>query len=175
MLRNPPFCSFFLFLIVLLTPFINKRNFSSYLTALMSFISLCENINVFISDNKFYSWIPVSITDAAAVIPNGNKTFLVHFSLMMNQLSLMHQENWVILLIMFPVLHFNKVPLFSMDLITIIISCLIIYWHYSWTYFWLRLLSPAFTRKFWGSLLDLGRALFSNSSANKSRIIICNL
>ena len=93
MLRNPPFCSFFLFLIVLLTPFINKRNFSSYLTALMSFISLCENINVFISDNKFYSWIPVSITDAAAVIPNGNKTFLVHFSLMMNQLSLMHQEN----------------------------------------------------------------------------------
>ena len=47
-------------------------------------------------------WIPASAADVAAVNPDGTNTLLangvVHFSLMINQLSLMVWENWELLL-----------------------------------------------------------------------------
>ena len=47
MLRNPSFCSFASFLIVLLIPFINKPDSSCYWTIFMiSFISSFEIVNV---------------------------------------------------------------------------------------------------------------------------------
>ena len=53
-LRNFPFCYFSSFLIVLLTLFINKRNYLSELTILMiSFISSFKIINVVIPDPNF--------------------------------------------------------------------------------------------------------------------------
>ena len=51
--RNPPFCSFALFLIVLLTLYINKPDSSSDLTIdMMSFISSVKTINVVIRETK---------------------------------------------------------------------------------------------------------------------------
>ena len=51
--RNPPFCSFTLFLIVLLTSFINNPDYSSELTTFMiSFISSLENINIVVREAK---------------------------------------------------------------------------------------------------------------------------
>ena len=92
--RNLPFCSFASFVIVLLTPFISKPDYSRDLTIFMiSFISLFEIINVVhfakskgcVADQNIFSWIGASAVDAAAVNPNGIKTLLgnfsVHFSL----------------------------------------------------------------------------------------------
>ena len=53
--RNPPFCYFASFLIVLLAPFINKPDASKSLAIfIISFISLFENINVVIPDPNIF-------------------------------------------------------------------------------------------------------------------------
>ena len=41
----------------------------------MSFISLFEIIKVVVPEPCIFFWIPASIAEAAAVIPNGAKTF----------------------------------------------------------------------------------------------------
>ena len=74
---NPPFCSFALFLIVLLMPFLNKPDYLRDLTIFMiSFISSLEIINVVVPDPNIFLWIVASVADATAVNPNGIKMFL---------------------------------------------------------------------------------------------------
>ena len=41
----------------------------------MSFISSFEIIKVVVPEPYIFFWIPASIAEAAAVIPNGDKTF----------------------------------------------------------------------------------------------------
>ena len=88
--RNSPFCYFALFLIVSLTPFINKPDSSRDLTILMiSFISSLEIINVAVPDPNIFLWIAASVAKAAAAaivaaeaaavaVPNGIKTLLAN-------------------------------------------------------------------------------------------------
>ena len=87
-LRNPPFCSFDSFLIVLLTPFSNKQDYSSDLTIfIISFISSFEIINVVrfatykgrVSDPVIFQWIAASVAAAAVAGFNANwiKTILM--------------------------------------------------------------------------------------------------
>ena len=78
-LRNFPFCYFSSFLIVLLTLFINKRNYLSELTILMiSFISSFKIINVVIPDPNIFLLIVVPVDDAATVNPSRSKSFLAN-------------------------------------------------------------------------------------------------
>ena len=73
--ENPPFCLFASYLIVSLTPFINKPDSSRDLIIFMiSFISSLEIIYVVVQDPDIFLWIAVSVADAAAVNPNGIKT-----------------------------------------------------------------------------------------------------
>ena len=44
---------------------------------MISFISLLVIINVILPDPNISLWIAASVADAAAVNPNGDKTFLV--------------------------------------------------------------------------------------------------
>ena len=75
--RNPPFRSFASFLIVSLTPFINKPGSSKDLTIFtISFISSLKIINVVASDPNIFLRIATSVADTAAVNPNGIKTLL---------------------------------------------------------------------------------------------------
>ena len=75
--RNSPFCSFASFLIVLITPFINKPDSSSHLTIfIISFIFSLEITNAVLAVPNNFSLIAASASDAAAVNPNGNKTLL---------------------------------------------------------------------------------------------------
>ena len=78
--KNPPFCSFASFLIVLLTRLINKPDSLKDLTIfIISFISSYETINVVIPDQKIFSWIAASVAAAAAAVnPNGIKTLLTN-------------------------------------------------------------------------------------------------
>ena len=81
MLRNPPVSSLASFWIVSLTPFNNNPKSSRYLTLLiMSFISSFDIISpvVLWPDPKIFLCIPASAADAAAVNPNGIKTFLAN-------------------------------------------------------------------------------------------------
>ena len=75
-LKNPPFCSFVSFLIFLVTPF-NKILESSraWIIFVMPFIYLFEIIKVTVPEPWIFFWISASITEGAAVIPNGAKTF----------------------------------------------------------------------------------------------------
>ena len=74
MLGNPPFWSFASILIVLLTPFINKKDSSRDLTIFMkSFISSFKIFNVVVPDPNFFA---ASVADAAAVNPDEIKTLL---------------------------------------------------------------------------------------------------
>ena len=78
-LRNPLFCSFASFSIVSLTSFINKPDYSSDLTIIVtSFISSFGIINVVIPDPNIFLLIATSVADAAAVKPNVIKTFLAN-------------------------------------------------------------------------------------------------
>ena len=77
--RNPPFCSFASFLIALLTPFINKPDYSSDLTIFaISSISLFEIINVVLPDPNIFLSLAASVAESAAVNPNGIKTLLAN-------------------------------------------------------------------------------------------------
>ena len=69
-LRNPPFCSFALFLIVSLTPSNNNPESSRDLTIFkMSLISSFEIIKIVLwPDPNILLCIPASAADAAAVI-----------------------------------------------------------------------------------------------------------
>ena len=74
--RNHPFCSFASFLIVWLTPFINKPEARNNLTTfIISFIFSFRIINVVVPDLNVFLWIALSVADAAAVNPNGIKQF----------------------------------------------------------------------------------------------------
>ena len=74
-LRNPPFCRFASFLIVSLTHFINKLDYSrDLITFIMSFISLLESVYVILPHPNMYLSIAASV--AAAVNPNDIKTLL---------------------------------------------------------------------------------------------------
>ena len=76
--QNPPFCSFASFLIVSLTPFISKPDFSRDLTIfIISSISLFEITNDVVLDPKMFFCIVPSVS-AVAVNPNGIKKHLVH-------------------------------------------------------------------------------------------------
>ena len=76
-MKNPPFYSFTSLLIVLLTPFVNNPDFSRGFTIfIISFVSSLEIINVVKLDPDFFLWIAASVTEAAAVNPNGIKTLL---------------------------------------------------------------------------------------------------
>ena len=67
----------FHFLIVLLTPFINKPDSSSDLTIFMlSFIYSFETINVVLPNQNIFLWIAPSTADVAAVNPYGIKLLL---------------------------------------------------------------------------------------------------
>ena len=73
--RNPRFCSFASFLIVSQTPYINNPDSSRDLTILMiSFVSSWEIDNAVVQDPNIFLWITASVSDAAAVNPNGVKT-----------------------------------------------------------------------------------------------------
>ena len=77
--KNPPFCSFALFLIVSLTPFINKAESLRGLTIFMiAFISSLEMIKVVNADPSIFLWTAASVADAGAVNPNGSKTLLAY-------------------------------------------------------------------------------------------------
>ena len=97
MLKNPPFCSFASFSIVLMTPFINEPESSSNSSIFMiASISLFKIINV-ILDPEILPRIAASVTNAAAVNPNCIRT---HFTNGVNSFSnngklasLMEQKN----------------------------------------------------------------------------------
>ena len=75
--RNPPFYHFGSFLVISLTSFINKTDFSRDLTIFkISFISSFEIINVVTPDPNRFLWKAASVSDAAAVNRNGIKTLL---------------------------------------------------------------------------------------------------
>ena len=72
--KNPPFYSFASFLVVLLTPFINKPDSSRDLTIfIISFISSFEIINVVTPDPDMVLSIVASVAAVATVNPNGIK------------------------------------------------------------------------------------------------------
>ena len=81
-LKNPPFCSFVSFLIALVTHF-NKilKSSRAWTIFIMPFICLFEIIKVVAckAEDKGWPepciWIPASIAEAAAKIPNGAKIF----------------------------------------------------------------------------------------------------
>ena len=84
MLRNPSFCFFALFLIVSLTPFINKPDSSSDLTIFM--ISSIYSVDILSAvvrgatskeglDPKLFVWIAASVADAVSVNPMVPKRF----------------------------------------------------------------------------------------------------
>ena len=76
--RSPSFCSFALFLIVSLTPFINQPSSSRDLIYFMiSIISSLKDINVVLPDPNIFLWIAASVADAA-VKPNGIKTLFAN-------------------------------------------------------------------------------------------------
>ena len=78
-LRNPPFCTYSSFIIVSLTPFINKPDSSNDWTIfIMSFVSSFKIISVVIPDPIIFLLIAASVADADAVNPNGIKTLLVN-------------------------------------------------------------------------------------------------
>ena len=65
------------FLIVLLAPFINKRDYSRDLTIFMiSVISSLEIINFVVPDPSIFLWIAASVADAGSVNPNRNRAIL---------------------------------------------------------------------------------------------------
>ena len=73
--ENHLFFSFASFLIVSLTPFINKPDYSRNLTVFMiSLIFSLEIINVVILNPNIFCWIATSVADAGSVKPNGFKT-----------------------------------------------------------------------------------------------------
>ena len=77
MLRNPHFCSFALFSVVLLATFINKPDSSRDLTIfIILFISLFEINIVVIRSPKILLCIQVSAADSAAFNPTGINTLL---------------------------------------------------------------------------------------------------
>ena len=83
-LRNPPFCSFASFLIVSLTPFLNKPDSSRDLTIFMiSFISSFEIISIVTCEAKYEERRPdpntfLRIAASAAANHNVIKTLLVN-------------------------------------------------------------------------------------------------
>ena len=77
--RNYSFWFFTSFLIVSLTPFINKPDTSSDLIIfIILFISSFEIINVVTLDPNIFLWIIASVADAAGFNPNGIKTLLAN-------------------------------------------------------------------------------------------------
>ena len=84
MLRNLPICSFAPFLIVLLTPFINKPGCSRDLIIFMiSFKSSFENTYIAVPNPTFFVvvfWVAASLADATVVNPNDIKTVLANGS-----------------------------------------------------------------------------------------------
>ena len=66
-------------------------------------MSLFEIINAVVHDPKIFFWIAASVADAVAVNSNGIKKRLANgvrsFSLKINQLLLMVEKNWEILLL----------------------------------------------------------------------------
>ena len=79
-LRNPPFCSLALFLIVSLTPFNNIPESSKDLTIFkISFLSSFEILRLHYDQIlRFFLCIPAFAAHAAAVNPNGTKTLLAN-------------------------------------------------------------------------------------------------
>ena len=77
-LKNPPFCSFASFLIVLLTPFINKPDFSRDLTVFIIFIPSFKINHVVMPDTNIFIWIVVPVAAAADVNTSGIKVLLVN-------------------------------------------------------------------------------------------------
>ena len=77
--RSPPFCSFTSFLIVWLTLYINKPDFSSdSIICMISLISSLAIINIVLPDLNIFILVAAYVTDAAAVDPNGIKTPLAN-------------------------------------------------------------------------------------------------
>ena len=76
-LRNPPFCSFATFLIVLLTPNNNQESSRDLTIFKTSSISSFDIINVVVPDPKIFLCILASAADAPVVNPNESETFLI--------------------------------------------------------------------------------------------------
>ena len=69
MLKNPPFCSFVYFSIVLVTPFSKIfEPWTAWAIFKMSFISSFEIIKDGTPEPRIFFWIPKSIAEAATVI-----------------------------------------------------------------------------------------------------------
>ena len=128
--RNLPFCSFASVLIVSVSPFISKPDYSRDWTIfLISSITLFQIISAVNPNPKIVFWRAVSIADATVVNPNNTKRFLANdvstFFIIgkpteINDLrKLRNSRLW---LLIFLVVAFSKTPPFSKELITFIIS-----------------------------------------------------
>ena len=116
------------FLIVSLTPFINKLDSSKGSVLTISFTCSHESINVVTPDLNTVFWIAASVADAAVVNPkrtiallaNVVSTFFINGKLtfIKGPRKLSNPSFW---LIIFPLVPFNKIPLFSKELIASII------------------------------------------------------
>ena len=126
--RNPHFYSFSSFLIVSLTPFINKPDSSGDLTiCIISSIYLFEITHAIVPDWKVFSWIATSVAEAAAVNPNGIKTLFANSvsTFFINGKpadinGLRKLRNPPLWLLVFLVVRFSKIAPFSKKLFTFI-------------------------------------------------------
>ena len=126
MSRNPTFDYFVSFLNVLLTPFINKiDSLRDFISFHLSFHLSFEVINVVMSDQTNFIWKAASLAEGAAVNPNDIRTLLVNGVNTFFINDKLNLSKWARKL--------NKRPLFSQDLVTLIIffnSLLIIFSKY---------------------------------------------
>ena len=84
--------------------------------------------------HKFFFWIAASVAGAAAVNPNGTKALLANGvttsfingkSVVINGLrKLRNPASWLLTFLVVP---FNKIPLFSKDLISFIVSFILLF------------------------------------------------
>ena len=129
-MKNPPSCFFASFLIVSLIPFINKPDSSGGLIVfIISFFSSSQFIYVVVPDPEIFFWITAFVADAAAVnlnetktrLANGMRIFFINGKrAIINGLkTLRNPLSWMEI---FLAVSFNKIYLFSKNLITFIIS-----------------------------------------------------
>ena len=98
---------------------------------MISSISLFEIISAVVPNSKIFFWIAAYFADAAVVNPNGTKTLLANGVSTyfingkptdINSLRKLRNPPFWLLMILVLVVSFNKIPVFSKDLITFAIS-----------------------------------------------------
>ena len=126
-------------------------------------------------------WITASCDNATAVNPNGTKTHLPNdvstFYIYGNpafNTGLWNLRNLISWLIIFLVVPFNKIPLFSKDLITLITSFISLFANVNREPL-LRILSPTRTRKFSKSFVHLAVSFFIYSFLYDPNTVYANV